>query len=62
MNIYVYVTAVTRVPMKPLTLTRVPLGTLTRVPLGLVTLHPDYSPMLFQRLPHYQKVQNLLLV
>ena len=40
---------------------RVPLGTLTlaRVPLELVTLHPDYSPMLFRRLRHYQKVVNV---
>ena len=50
--------------MEPLALTRVPLEPLTptRVPLGLVSLHPDYSPMLFRQLRHYQNVQYLLLV
>ena len=28
----------------------------------LVALHPDYSPMLFRQLRHYQNVQYLLLV
>ena len=51
MIIYVYVTAVTRLPLEP--------PTLTRVPLGLVTLHHDYSPMLFRQLRHDQKVVNI---
>ena len=46
--------SVTRVPLEHLTLTRVPFGTLTNV-----SLHPDYSPMLFRQLRHYQNGQYL---
>ena len=56
---YVVLLKESRVPLEPLTLTRVPLGTLTRVPLGLVVLHPDYFPMLFRRLRHDQNFVNV---